>query len=157
MPYDDDAWTVARVSRSSTTESQELVYSLEHRPLPGVRDVWHPEHVDCLSLDRVRLLAMSVFECTRKDYYQPLAPGTTFIAKIARFDWEIPRIERETQVYHLLHETGIALRFLGHIHEGGRVIGFLLEKLDGHPAGIEHLTSCEHSLDRLHRLGLLHG
>ncbi|KFH42040.1 Ankyrin-like protein [Hapsidospora chrysogenum ATCC 11550] len=157
LPYDDDAWTVARVSRSSSTESQELVYSLEHRPLPGVRDVWHHERVDCLSLDRVRLLAMSVFECTRKDYYQPLAPGTTLIAKIARFDWEIPRIERETRVYHLLQDTGIAPRFLGHIHEGGRVIGFLLEKFDGHPAGIEHLPSCEHVLGRLHRLGLLHG
>jgi tRNA A-37 threonylcarbamoyl transferase component Bud32 len=79
------------------------------------------------------------------------------LPRFARFEWEIPRIERETQVYHLLQETGIAPRFLGHVHEGGRVIGFLLEKLDGHPAGIEHLSSCEHVLGRLHRLGLLHG
>jgi hypothetical protein len=79
LPYDDDAWTVARVWRS--TESQELVSSLEHRPLPGVREVWHPERADCLSLERVRLLTMNVFECTRKDY-RPSAPGTTFIAKI---------------------------------------------------------------------------
>jgi hypothetical protein len=148
----EDGWTAARVSRSS--EDRKLHFSIEQRPLCGVREIWHPNMVDCLSLERVQRFAMNVSGCIRKD--QP-APGKTFIAKIARFEWEIPYIERETHVYRLLQKTDIAPRFLGHIHEDGRVIGFLLEKLEGHHASIEHLSRCEEVLGRLHQSGLLHG
>ncbi|KAK7416615.1 hypothetical protein QQX98_005086 [Neonectria punicea] len=126
LPYGQDGWTVARVSRSA--ENHELKFSLENRPLQGVKEIWHPEKVDCLLLER-----------------------------IARFGWEIPRIERETHAYRLLQSTDIAPRFLGHIIEEGRVMGFLLEKLDGSSAGIEHLARGAEVLGRLHRLGLLHG
>jgi hypothetical protein len=53
------------------------------------------------------------------------SPVTTIIAKIARFEWEIPRIERETSAYRLLDGSGLAPRFLGHIHENGRIVVFL--------------------------------
>lgn len=152
LPYEEDGWTVASVSRSA--ENQKLKSSLEHRRLRGVKEIWHPNKVNCLSLERVHRLTVNAFECIHKG--QP-APRSTLIAKIARFEWEIPRIERETHVYRLLQPTDIAPRFLGHIHEEGRVIGFLLEKLDGRSAGIEHLPYCEGVLGRLHRLGLLHG
>lgn len=79
------------------------------------------------------------------------------IAKIARFEWEVPRIEQETRAYQLLEGSGLAPRFLGHVHEDGRVMGFLLEKLEGRPASLQDLSVCEAALGKLHGLGLLHG
>ncbi|KAK1639293.1 hypothetical protein BDP81DRAFT_314612, partial [Colletotrichum phormii] len=76
---------------------------------------------------------------------------------IARFEWEIPYIEQETRAYRLLEGTGLAPRFLAHIHENGRVMGLLLEKLDGRFASIEDLNDCEAALKKLHALGLVHG
>ncbi|KAK2030759.1 alpha-galactosidase A [Colletotrichum zoysiae] len=152
LPYEDDGWTVARVSRNPG--SPQLQFVLENRPLQGVKEIWHPEQVDCLALKRVQRLTMNVSECTRKGQE---APQSTFIAKIARFEWEIPRIEQEGHVYRLLQDTDIGPQFLGHVVEQGRVIGFVLEKLHGKSASIEHRARCTEVLGRLHRLGLLHG
>ncbi|KAL2209855.1 hypothetical protein CC79DRAFT_1365272 [Sarocladium strictum] len=152
LPYHDSAWNTARINRNKETQA-ELQFSLEHRSLAGVTDIWHSELIDCLGLERVELLTMNTFSCVRKDQLQ----GPTMIAKVARFSWEIPRLEQETHIYRLLQHTGITARFLGHIHEEGRVIGMLLEKLEGSFASIEDLANCEHTLGRLHSLGILHG
>ena len=79
------------------------------------------------------------------------------IAKIARFEWEIPRLEQETKVYKFLAYSGLAPAFLGHIHENGRVLGLLLRKEEGRFASIEDLSNCEAALRKLHQLGLRHG
>ncbi|CAK7272237.1 hypothetical protein SEPCBS119000_005019 [Sporothrix epigloea] len=84
-------------------------------------------------------------------------PQSTFIVKIAHFDWYIPRIENETKVYQLLEGSGLAPRFLGHIHENGRIMGFALEKLEGRRACLDDLSHCESAIRKLHGLGLLHG
>ncbi|KAJ0163319.1 hypothetical protein CTA2_3184 [Colletotrichum tanaceti] len=60
----------------------------------------------------------------------PLLSNLTTIAKVARFEWEIPRMERGTHAYRLLEGTGIATRFLGHVHEQERTVGMLLEKIE---------------------------
>ncbi|KAJ3555561.1 hypothetical protein NPX13_g10331 [Xylaria arbuscula] len=125
LPYEDDGWTVARVSRNPG--SPQLQFVLENRPLQGVKEIWHPEQVDCLALKRVQRLTMNVSECTRKGQE---APQSTVIAKS---------------------------RDLRHVVEQGRVIGFVLEKLHGKSASIEHRARCTEVLGRLHRLGLLHG
>ncbi|CAG7937695.1 unnamed protein product [Penicillium salamii] len=41
----------------------------------------------------------------------------TLLAKIARFKWEIPHVERETRAYQLFEGSGLSARLLGHIHE----------------------------------------
>jgi hypothetical protein len=97
---------------------------------------------------------MNVSECIRKGQE---APQSTVIAKIARFEWEIPRIEQEGHVYRPLQDTDIGPQFLGHVVEQGRVIGFVLENLHGKSASIEHRGRCTDVRGRLHRLGLLHG
>ncbi|KAI8631012.1 hypothetical protein F5Y19DRAFT_483662 [Xylariaceae sp. FL1651] len=79
------------------------------------------------------------------------------IAKIARFEWELPRIEQETRAYQLLDGHGLASRFLAHVHENGRIIDFLLQKLEGRSASIKDLSVCEIALGELHELGLVHG
>lgn len=84
--------------------------------------------------------------------------GTLMVAKMARFYWEIPYIEAETQMYQVLDGRGIAPKFLGHIHEEGRVMGILLEKVaDGRPAAPADLGRCMAALSRFHALGYLHG
>lgn len=83
--------------------------------------------------------------------------SSTVIAKIARFEWEIPRIEQETRAYQLLDGQGLAPRFLAHIHEDGRLIGFVLENVQGRPASLQDLGVCKAALKNVHALGLLHG
>jgi tRNA A-37 threonylcarbamoyl transferase component Bud32 len=79
------------------------------------------------------------------------------IAKVARFEWELPRLSMETLIYKGLEDTDLAPRFIGHVHEHGRVIGFMLEKLEGREANINDLSSCQSALQRLHDIGILHG
>lgn len=57
----------------------------------------------------------------------------------------------------MLEQTGLAPRFLGHIHEHGRVVGFVLEKLNGRHGGIEDLSVCQALLQHFRGLGWLHG
>lgn len=60
-------------------------------------------------------------------------------------------------MYSKLENTGLAPRFIGHVHEHGRVIGFILEKLEGREANIKDISSCQSALQRLHDIGILHG
>ncbi|KAI1498811.1 alpha-galactosidase A [Biscogniauxia marginata] len=70
----------------------------------------------------------------------------------------IQYMEAETRMYQVLEGRGIAPKFLGHIHEAGRVIGFLLEKVpDGRNAEPADLEICEAALRRFHALGFVHG
>jgi hypothetical protein len=74
-------------------------------------------------------------------------------------------MERETWGYRILDryqgrhlgEPPIAARVLGHLTECGRVIGVLLERLEGDFASVEGLPECANALRRLYRIGLVHG
>lgn len=160
LPYEDDSWTVAYISRD--LKSGKIKTSLSKHRMEGVKNVWHSAQVDVLNLKRVGRLTATTFEAEVCNPKAPKTkfPPTTLIAKIARFEWEVPRIERETRAYQLLEQLGsdLAPRFLGHIHEGGRVIGFLIEKLEGkRNASIGDLSECEQVLKKFHKFGFLHG
>lgn len=47
--------------------------------------------------------------------------------------------------------------FLGHITEGDRVIGFLLEKVEGRHANAQDLKACRQAVQKLHDIGIIHG
>ena len=165
LPYDNDDWTVANISRDHG--SGELKVSLSTQQLASVQNVWHSTQIGVLELERVERLTATAFEAVISTTTSPTQQAATLssqwsrlVAKIARFEWEIPRVERETRAYQLLQQkdSELAPRFLGHIREGDRVIGFLLEKLEGkRHADISDLHECETALHRLHNLGLLHG
>ncbi|KAF4333636.1 alpha-galactosidase a [Fusarium beomiforme] len=155
LPYNEE-WTVAHISRDET--SGELKTSVSNRPLAGVSCQWHHIRVDCLELNKSKQLTAMAFEAVPNSILPiPLLSSATIIAKIARFEWELPRIEQETRAYQLLEGSGLAPRFLGHIHENGRIIGFLLEKIEGPSASFQDLRICETALGKLHELGLIHG
>jgi predicted Ser/Thr protein kinase len=146
----DQEWTVAHISRDKT--SGDLGTSLSNRTLAGVTCQWHPTLIDCLDLERTKQLTASAFEAI-----SPSLTPAAVIAKIARFEWEMPRIEQETRAYQMLQGSGLAPRFLGHVHESGRIMGFVVEKLEGRSASAQDRDMCETALGKLHALGHVHG
>lgn len=151
LPYGESHWNTAYISRNPASEKLEA--ALDKRELPFVRTVWHQNKVNFLDLVRTQQLTLLAQECTIKSG----DPQSTTIAKMARFPWEIQYIESETSIYQLLQSSRIGPRFLGHVHEEGRTIGFLLEKVNGRRAGVADLQACQRALQRLHDIGVLHG
>lgn len=154
-PYDKDDWNSAYISRNTA----ELEPVLSQTALPGVETIWHSKMINFLDIKRTKLLSMLAGEYAWKQD----KPGDetrdqqTMIAKMARFPWEIQYIETKTRIYQLLHPLRITPTFLGHIHEAGRVIGVLLEKVEGRPANSGDLEICKAVLQCLHDRGILHG
>lgn len=162
LPYSENHWNTAYVSRSDTTGDLEC--TLSKRDLPGVQDIWHTKIINFLDLEKTQQLGLLAQECIWKqdvttDATRPEDDSRQkpMIAKIARFPWEVQYIEAETKIYKLIEHRGIGSRFLGHIHEGGRVIGFLLEKVEGRSADQGDLEICQKALASLHDLKILHG
>lgn len=147
-------WTTMTISRA---EDGSLISTISTDPLPEIKQTWHDVRIDVLSLERTTRFNSGVHEVQYD--------GAPAIAKIACFEWDIARIERETWAYSIIarhqnqhhNESPIAPHFLGHLTENGRTIGFLLQKVDGEPANIDDLANCDALLRRLHSLGLIHG
>ncbi|KAK1990589.1 alpha-galactosidase A [Colletotrichum falcatum] len=155
LPYNEE-WTVAKISRDRA--SGDLRTSLSNRTLAGVKCQWHSTKVDCLELEKTQQLTAMAFEASSHSTL-PInhTSQATMIAKIARFEWELPRIEQETRAYQLLEGCRLAPRFLAHVHENGRIIGFLLEKIEGRSASFQDLRICETALGELYKRRLIHG
>ncbi|KAF2797392.1 hypothetical protein K505DRAFT_322587 [Melanomma pulvis-pyrius CBS 109.77] len=161
LPYDADTWTVARIAYNP---SGRLEATLSAQQLAGVQNAWHGARVNVLDLQRTAPLSVRAFEAVVAGpglQSLPLGPRQRVVAKIARFEQEIPSIERETRAYQLLALRGaahLAPRFLGHVLEGDRVVGFLLERLgDRRSATVDDMELCSGALGELHGLGVLHG
>ncbi|KAI0799442.1 alpha-galactosidase A [Xylaria sp. FL0064] len=141
LPYNEE-WTVANISRDKT--SGDLKTSISNRTLAGVKCQWHHTRVDCLELEKTKQLTAMAFEAVSHSILPITLPSpATMIAKIAP--------------YQLLEGYGLAPRFLAHVHENGRIMGFLLEKIEGRSASFQDLSVCETALGKLHELGLVHG
>lgn len=158
LPYNQAAWNTARVFRNAN--SQKLEFELSTREMAGVSNIWHPTLVDFLHLQKIKSMGPNVQLCTLNpdsthDHLN--GAGQSVIAKMARFDWEVRYIAHENLAYQLLHGTDAGPRVLGQIHEQGRVIGILLEKVQGRSAGIDDLPQCLAVLKRLHSMRILHG
>jgi predicted Ser/Thr protein kinase len=115
--------------------------------------------INLIVLEKIETLSMLAQKCKWKQGSadDETHDQKTMIAKMARFPWEIGYIEAETRIYQLIQPLGITPPFLGHIHEAGRVIGFLLEKIEGRHANLEDLEICKAALQRLHDQRILHG
>ncbi|KAI9683355.1 MAG: hypothetical protein M1829_005427 [Trizodia sp. TS-e1964] len=79
------------------------------------------------------------------------------VVKYAYFPWKIDYFEEETAAYKMVEGHQICPKFLGHLTEHGRVMGIIIEYIDGHPPTIEELPLCQQALAKLHKLGFLHG
>lgn len=129
--------------------------TISYEPLAEVTACWHPRRVDILTTRRLARYnsQVSLIEWN----------GEISVAKLAPFPWEIPRLQRETVAYERIansetpQEHSIAPRFLGHLTENGRVIGFLMERIEGRAATLLDLPQCAAVLRTLHSMGMVHG
>ncbi|KAK2486026.1 hypothetical protein H9L39_04006 [Fusarium oxysporum f. sp. albedinis] len=137
----DNDWNTAYVFRD---KDNKLDFTTSMKSLPSIQN-WHYKTINFLELERKKQLTLLA-----QDH-------STMVAKMARFPWEIAYVAAETHIYKTLESSGIAPQFLGHISEGSRTIGFLLEKFQGRHAGKEDLEACQNVLSQLHDLGILHG
>ena len=152
LSYQEDTWKSACITHNPS--SCQLEAALSTAALPGVKTIWHPRMIDHLDIERTGYLTLLTQECK----WKADSALERMIAKMARFHWEIQYMEAETRMYQVLEGQGIAPKFIGHIHEAGRVIGFLLEKIrDGRNAEPADLEICKAALRRFHALGFVHG
>lgn len=64
----------------------------------------------------------------------------------------------ETEVYCWINEYGIGPKFLAHLTENNdRVIGYIIEDVEGRPATVNDIPACHDVLSKLHRAGYLLG
>jgi hypothetical protein len=120
-----------------------------HRKFKGVETIWHPRSIDVTTLPIVHEIKTGVFKVK---YGEGFA-----VAKIARFEFEIPYIETETRVYREIDGKEIGPKFLAHLTEDGRTMGFLIEYVTFRPTSREDLAACIAVVRRLHKLRLVHG
>ncbi|KFY24379.1 hypothetical protein V493_05279 [Pseudogymnoascus sp. VKM F-4281 (FW-2241)] len=138
-PLQYDKWTVAHIPRPQS-QSGYLHTSYSPRKLSSVEGTWHPTTIDYFNPERIEQLTALAYEATPSPALaSTLGTSPPIIAKIIRFVWGTPPLEQETEIYRLLEGYGLASRFLGHIREGGGVIGFLVKDITGRVAGVEDL------------------
>ena len=151
-PLPDADWTRMRLCQDS---DDQLLSSISYAPLDQIQSCWHPSKIDVLSLRRLSSYNARVKEVEFGDRIA--------LSKVAIFEWWIPKVEHETMMYEIIakhqspDEQPIAPEFLGHLTENGRIVGFLMERVDGDFASSDDLPACEAALRRLHSMGLVHG
>jgi tRNA A-37 threonylcarbamoyl transferase component Bud32 len=83
--------------------------------------------------------------------------GCPIVVRIAQSGHETADIQREYNIYRQILGKGIGPKFLAHITEDGRMIGFILKKIEGtkRPRP-DHFKECKRALEKFHKLGYLH-
>lgn len=150
-PFPPGPWNEGHISKDPLT-GHPVFSRITQTDLPGIRTTWHHTKIDFLQLkdpDRVR---QNIHRVTCPQFDHPV------LVKFAEFPWQIPFFEAETAAYQWVDGKGVGPRFLGHLTEAGRVMGFVMECIDGaRTAGPEDLAACQSTLARLHALGIKHG
>ncbi|KAH8705027.1 hypothetical protein BGW36DRAFT_421604 [Talaromyces proteolyticus] len=149
-------WNDGLISRDQSTDQAHFA-RVQRTSFPSVKYQWHKTSVDYLDLTFGKKLRTGIYEVSHTRYFD----NKVIIAKFARFEWEIGYMENETRAFEWIDGSGIGPQFLGYLTEnsnGGRVIGFLMERVtNARHAGPEDFAVCQETLRRLHGLGIRHG
>jgi Lipopolysaccharide kinase (Kdo/WaaP) family len=157
-PLPDGDWNEGHIA-SHPDEGTPHFARHERVLLPTIRSVWHTTHIEWLDLQRGQKLKSNVYTAS----FLENANGATtmeddLVIKFARFPWEMHYYEAETSYYRSVEGQGICPKFLGHLTEEQRVIGFVLKRIkDARHADQGDLEACQDVLRKLHRQGILHG
>lgn len=149
-PFPSGSWNEGHVARDADTGTPVFARTAAVE-LPGVKNLWHGERLDHLQFTYVERLKSNVHRVTH-----PRFEGTV-VLKFAAFLWEVGYLEAETAAYFSIEGDSIGPDFQGHLLEGDRVIGFVLEDVGGRTAGPGDLQACRAALGRLHAVGMTHG
>ncbi|RYP45283.1 hypothetical protein DL768_008359 [Monosporascus sp. mg162] len=131
----------------------------------SLSNAWHPTRIDYFDLTPVTKDLKSHRKkkyCSDAEEKLRLVTHLSFelpvLMKIVEFPGRLRCMEKEARAYQVLDGKGIAPRFLRHVTEAGRVVGFLLEWIEGaRPTDVSDLGACIGALQRLHEQGLAHG
>jgi len=121
----DGEWNFAEIALVEINKHVEITWL--DKSLPGVNDTWHPLKLEYLELQFHPLETTSSEHIKLVSHPSLMTLNNRAILKVAEFPDYIPHIEHETRMYKELVGADGAPRFLGHVAENGRVIGFLLE------------------------------
>lgn len=150
-PFPPGGWNMGHITKHANGKG--LIFSrIQRADLPGVRRIWHATRIDHLEFREIDRLRQNLHKVSHPSFDQPV------LIKFAEFPWQIPYFEAETRAYEWIHGHGIGPRFLGHLVEEDRVIGFIMEYIDNaRAAGPEDLDTCQKALRQLHNIGSKHG
>ena len=149
LPLGD--WNQCRITPDPATGHPTITQAIK-ADLPTVHPTWHPRKINHLDLHHTRKLRTNVYEATTSSLASPV------IVKFARFPFEIAWLDAETRAYEWIQGHDIGPAFLGHVLEEERVIGFVMERVEGaEHAGPGDVERCRRALGRLHALGIRHG
>lgn len=146
-PLPSGEWNLGHIAKGEDKASPHFDWTVQ-RTFSSIQNIWKPVFVDYLSLDMGKMLLSNVYEATTPTFNVPI------IVKFARFPWEVGYYNQETQAYSWIEGHDIGPKFLGHVTEDERVIGFLLEKIPGRHAGPADLYLCQDVVSKLHGLGI---
>ncbi|KAH7308939.1 hypothetical protein B0I35DRAFT_441048 [Stachybotrys elegans] len=150
-PFPPGDWNEGHIPKDPTT-GQLFFARYEKVELNGIVHNWHPTQIDFLELTKLDRLRQNVQRVSHPLFEIPI------IFKFAEFPWQIPYFESETIAYEWIEGKGIGPRFLGHVTEAERVMGWVMEDLGGwKTAEPGDLAACQEVLGKLHDLGIRHG
>jgi predicted Ser/Thr protein kinase len=150
-PFPPGDWNEGHISKDVFT-GHPVFSRNTNRDLPGVKSIWHHTQIDHLELKKLDRVRQNIHQVTHSLFDRPV------LVKFAEFPWQIPYFEAETTAYRWIDGKGIGPNFLGHVTEAGRLIGFVMENIDGARAAEPgDLTACQGILGKLHSLGIKHG
>ena len=134
-------WNLGHICKDGESNQPKLDWTVR-KDFSSITNLWHPVKVDYLALTLGKLYMANVYQAQCDCFDSPV------VAKFAKFPYEITWYNTETEAYSWIEGHDIGPEFLGHVTEGERVIGFLLEEVKGRHACIEDLGPCrEVSLD----------
>jgi hypothetical protein len=132
-----------------------VYYSQASIEIASVKTLWHPIQVERSDLRIYNFVKYRTNVFRAPGFSQPV------IVKMGTFLQEIPHINWENEVYRYLStnkDAEIGPRFLGHVMEQGRCVGFMLEWVQYfREAQIEDYELCVKALDDLRGIELKHG
>lgn len=122
--------------------------------LPRIKSIWHPQLIDHRDLHFCESVRPNLYKATCDKFDDG---KRVVMVKYARFPEDILRLEHETIVYNVIDGHKIGPEFLGHVVEDNRVIGFVLDCVEGATVPVtKNLPECRRPLMRMHDLRLLH-
>ncbi|TVY23383.1 hypothetical protein LHYA1_G007604 [Lachnellula hyalina] len=148
-PFPEGDWNCGRISQTVGNPTPFFSETLK-KTLPSINPLWHPKSYEYLSFQIGERLRSNVYVASSPQFEKPI------VTKFARFYWEIGYYIAETRVYSWIDGHNIGPEFLGYLTEDGRVIGFLIEYIEGHRATISDLPACKVIVRKLHGLSILH-
>ena len=152
-------WNVGHL-QVGEEEGRFSIGRTEWRELDTIDKAWHPRRIDRSELEGGRCGIEEVQG--RGQMYCAVYGGRFGLDEVmVCTEWypdSIYGIAHETEMYEAVEGQGIGPVFVGHVTENRRrVIGYMVERVDGRAAGREDVEGCCEVLGRLHRLGIGYG